>query len=449
MPGTRPSSYRPASHRLRPANQQQAGGHKRQAFYSFVSVDDVSTIYNTVAGELWRRTWWREVPPDSIGSRLGGSCYRECDLILAQCHGRGAPFNEIGGPGRVQAINYLQGSKTMTLKAELAMLLREWLEAHPDQEPFTPLTYIVYPRKWNGPRVGNSGGLSLAARRGRLADEREAFLWESQLRDQQGIGNVWVAKTNHGSKGSGVRVVEGGNQTCDFIDAALQGSSQAVAVQKYVEDPLLILGYKFDVRVWVLVDMELGVFVYRQGVLRLSSSPYAPDNLDDTFSHLTNHCIQMKSPEYENLVQGNEMFFDQFRRYLAQSHPDVDLDLDILNQVHKHIVRTVSAAWPLLRRKNRHGGFQLYGYDFMLDSDFRPWLLEVNGAPAAADRLKPALARDIVSLCIDSRFPPPDAAGKGISLGGGGRGGDNGFAGASEHNFLLLVSSSSLDIHDY
>lgn len=61
---------------------------------------------------------------------------------------------------------------------------------------------------------------------------------------------------------------------------------------------------------------------------------------------------------------------------------------------------TVSAAWPQLRRKNNPGGFQLYGYDFIIDSDFRLWLLEINGAPAAADRLKPCIAKDIIALCI-------------------------------------------------
>jgi len=30
-----------------------------------------------------------------------------------------------------------------------------------------------------------------------------------------------------------------------------------------------------------------------------------------------------------------------------------------------------------LKRKNRSGAFQLYGYDFILDSQFRVWLLEV------------------------------------------------------------------------
>jgi hypothetical protein len=125
----RPSAYRPASssHGGRYGSLRGAGGSNggsARQFYSFVSADDVSTIYNAVASELWRRSYWREIPPDALGNRLGGVAYRDCDLILAQCHGRGAPYNEIGGGGKVQIINYLQGSKAMTLKAELAMLLR-------------------------------------------------------------------------------------------------------------------------------------------------------------------------------------------------------------------------------------------------------------------------------------------------------------------------------------
>ncbi len=46
-----------------------------------------------------------------------------------------------------------------------------------------------------------------------------------------------------------------------------------------------------------------GVFLYRDGVLRLSSSPYNPSDLADIFSHLTNHCIQERSPNYENLFE--------------------------------------------------------------------------------------------------------------------------------------------------
>jgi hypothetical protein len=38
-------------------------------------------------------------------------------------------------------------------------------------------------------------------------------------------------------------------------------------------------------------------FVNVQGVLRLSSSLYDPNDLANTFSHLTNHCIQVPPPK--------------------------------------------------------------------------------------------------------------------------------------------------------
>ncbi|KAJ1478537.1 hypothetical protein T484DRAFT_1817195, partial [Baffinella frigidus] len=40
---------------------------------------------------------------------------------------------------------------------------------------------------------------------------------------------------------------------------------------------------------------------------------------------------------------------------------------------------TVESVWANLRANNRPGGFQLLGFDFMIDSSHRVWLIEVNG----------------------------------------------------------------------
>jgi hypothetical protein len=42
--------------------------------------------------------------------------------------------------------------------------------------------------------------------------------------------------------------------------------------------------------------------------------------------------------------------------------------------------------------------FQLFGFDFMLDSSAHAHLLEVNGSPAARELLLPSVATDIVRV---------------------------------------------------
>ena len=47
--------------------------------------------------------------------------------------------------------------------------------------------------------------------------------------------------------------------------------SSSFVIQKYLEKPLLINNYKFDIRVWVLIDRNGKVYLYKEGYMRLSS----------------------------------------------------------------------------------------------------------------------------------------------------------------------------------
>jgi glutathione synthase/RimK-type ligase-like ATP-grasp enzyme len=48
----------------------------------------------------------------------------------------------------------------------------------------------------------------------------------------------------------------------------------------------------------------------------------------------------------------------------------------------KNIAKKVSSAvYPLIDLDKRSTGFELFGMDFIVDSNFTPWLLEVNVNP--------------------------------------------------------------------
>ena len=46
---------------------------------------------------------------------------------------------------------------------------------------------------------------------------------------------------------------------------------KSLILQKYIENPLLIEGMKFDIRVWMLLDQNEKIYIFEEGYLRFSS----------------------------------------------------------------------------------------------------------------------------------------------------------------------------------
>jgi hypothetical protein len=57
--------------------------------------------------------------------------------------------------------------------------------------------------------------------------------------------------------------------------------------------------------------------------------------------------------------------------------------------------------------------FEIFGYDFMIDEDLDPWLIEVNTNPCFElsspylARLIPAMVENALKIAVDPIFPPP------------------------------------------
>ncbi|CAM9990126.1 unnamed protein product [Sphacelaria rigidula] len=93
--------------------------------------------------------------------------------------------------------------------------------------------------------------------------------------------DVWIMKPVGMSRGRGIRLVD---------DIKNIRYSDKVVVQRYIGNPLLLDGYKFDLRLYVLVTSFncLEAFIYKEGFARLSTHLYEKGDIGNRFIHLTN-----------------------------------------------------------------------------------------------------------------------------------------------------------------
>jgi Tubulin-tyrosine ligase family len=77
--------------------------------------------------------------------------------------------------------------------------------------------------------------------------------------------------------------------------------NESLVISRYIDNPLLINGLKFDLRLYVLVTSfdPLKIYVYNEGLVRFASEPYNTSNIkQNVYAHLTNYSINKKSENF-------------------------------------------------------------------------------------------------------------------------------------------------------
>lgn len=79
-----------------------------------------------------------------------------------------------------------------------------------------------------------------------------------------------------------------------------------VVVAKYIDNPLLVNGYKWDLRLYVLVTSfnPLVVYLYEEGLVRFATVKYVSDRsrINNRRMHLCNYSVNKSSPSYIRYV---------------------------------------------------------------------------------------------------------------------------------------------------
>ena len=132
------------------------------------------------------------------------------------------------------------------------------------------------------------------------------------------VKNIWIVKPGENTnRGVGITVESDVNEIKSIVNAD-GGGSRTFILQRYIENPALFKGRKFDIRVFALVTSingSLKGYNYLEGYLRTSGREFNLRSFNK-FIHLTNDAVQKKAEEYGKHESGNKVSFQEYQAYL-------------------------------------------------------------------------------------------------------------------------------------
>ena len=227
--------------------------------------------------------------------------------------------------------------------------------------------------------------------------------------------NMWIIKPVNFNRGRFIKVeneIEKISTEFEQIKKVhriknTQNNSKAkcnsIIIQKYLENALTYQNRKFDIRLWVMFigNKPNNVYIFKEGHLKATCSEYDV-NSKDPYVHLTNYSIQKHNSEFGKIEIGNEIPFKDFQNDLDKKKLNINFKKDIYPNICKIVRITAGAAYPKINIFNRKNCFEIFGYDFIIDEDFNPYLLEINTNPGL--EISSPLIKMLLPRMIDDAF---------------------------------------------
>ncbi|KAL6611166.1 TTL-domain-containing protein [Neocallimastix sp. 'constans'] len=223
----------------------------------------------------------------------------------------------------------------------------------------------------------------------------------SHLQYQPSLDDLWLIKPKSSARGKNIRFFR---ENKDIRKGDI--------VTKYIADPLLIDRKKFDLRIYVLVTGHdpLKIYIYDECFARISTENYdlKLDDLNNLFKHLINYSVNKKRKKSVQEMADLKIPVASLKKYFSTVYQK-DFT-NIWEQIKDIVVKTLITvnAKEIKMQQKLHltstSLFELYGFDIIIDHQFKPWLLEVNLSPDISTttpyekNLKVSLLTDLFNL---------------------------------------------------
>lgn len=250
-----------------------------------------------------------------------------------------------------------------------------------------------------------------------MEDERDCAAFFAAYRP----GDLWISKPSNSSQGRGIHLVrnvaefesvrrlasESLKERCYQMHQLSRLPYQRL-LQRYITNPLLIEGRKFDVRNYMLITCACPqVVFFKDGYCRLSCNKYDV-NSSDLCVHLTNQSVQRKSPCYasDETIWSMERLNDYVNEHYAGKVERDWVTTVLPKRCQEILLHCFNAVRAQLECKL--GYFDLIGCDFLIHDDFSVSLIEMTSSPAMGtytsvlQAVIPELLTQFLAITIES-----------------------------------------------